>query len=97
MENESLKSAVIVAVALIALAIWLRRRYGSVREMWAGAMRRLNVSPQAVLKAVFVATALLWLAVWLFTSPAERAALKDWFYENSPFAPVVQPLENDAE
>ena len=89
MENESLNTAIVVGVALIATGLWLRRRFGSVRDLWPALMARVPVSPQSVLTALFVATAVLWGAVWVFSTPDQRAEWKSLFYENSPWAPVM--------
>lgn len=94
METHSLKAAVIVVAALIGGALYLRRRYGSIGDLWAaGARRVLHLRPGDVLKGVMVATALLWIGAWLFTTPAQRAELKVFFNANNPWAPAVQAVD----
>lgn len=94
MENDSLKPAIAVAVALVFTAIWLRRRFGSFGDIWAAAMAKYpSLRPGDILKVLFVATGALWLAVWLFTSPEQRAEMKRYFSETSPWATYLTPTK----
>lgn len=93
-DKPFLEAAIAVAVALIGTAIYLRRRYGAIGEIWTAALaHRLRLDRAMLFKAALGATVLLWVGAWLLTTPEQRADWKETFYENSPFAPMMKPLD----
>ena len=82
--ESGLKFLVIVILSAIFLAIFVKRRYGSVGRKL---IERLGPRWPLILKVGSIATLVLWLIFWVAVSPERRAELQQFYEDNAPWVP----------
>ena len=73
---------IVVVVLLLALGIFIRRRYGSLGELLT---QKLGEKWVNLIKVGSLLTVAFWILLWIFIDDARRAELKSYYEANAPW------------